>query len=78
MPTTPRHLVSVWNPAYAVDAMDAHVNVLVERARVHRKGALANEDEAQVSVQTTPAAREVQKLRNPADHAEPVSREEGG
>ncbi len=24
----PRHLVSVWNPDYAVDAMDAHVSVL--------------------------------------------------
>lgn len=43
----PRHLVSVWNPAYAVDAMDAHVNVLVERARAHRKGRL---DEDQVHV----------------------------
>jgi hypothetical protein len=31
----PPHLVSVWNPAYAVDAMDAHVAVLVERARPH-------------------------------------------
>ncbi len=48
MPATPRHLVSVWNPAYAVDAMDAHVNVLVERARAHREGALANEDEVHV------------------------------
>lgn len=40
----PRHLVSVWNPAYAVDAMDAHVAVLVERARAHRRGDIAEED----------------------------------
>jgi len=40
----PRHLVSVWNPAYAVDAIDAHVAVLVERARAHRRGEIAEED----------------------------------
>jgi len=46
-PDRPRHLVSVWNPAYAVDAMDAHVGVLVERARAHRRGEIA-EDEVHV------------------------------
>jgi hypothetical protein len=40
----PRHLVSVWNPAYAVDAMDAHVAVLVERARAHRRGDIEEEE----------------------------------
>lgn len=29
----PRHLVDVWNPAYASDAMTAHVGVLLEAAR---------------------------------------------
>jgi hypothetical protein len=46
--THPRHLVSVWNPAYATDAMDAHVNVLVEAARAHRDGRLAHEDDVHV------------------------------
>lgn len=45
--TPARHLVSVWNPAYAVDAMDAHVAVLVERARAHRRGEIS-EDEVHV------------------------------
>jgi hypothetical protein len=39
----PRHLVSVWNPAYAVDAMDAHLSVLVERAPAHRRGEIPEE-----------------------------------
>jgi hypothetical protein len=41
MPSTsaqPRHLLSVWNPSYAIDAMDAHVSVLVDQARRHRRG----------------------------------------
>ena len=46
--TPTRHLVSVWNPAYAVDAMDAHVAVLVERARAHREGHLESEDDVHV------------------------------
>ncbi|MEQ9570180.1 MAG: hypothetical protein RLN75_08325 [Longimicrobiales bacterium] len=46
--TRPRHLVAVWNPAYAVDAMDAHVNLLIERARAHRAGRLESEDEVHV------------------------------
>jgi hypothetical protein len=46
--TPPRHLVSVWNPAYAVDAMDAHVSVLVDRARAHREGRLETEDDVHV------------------------------
>lgn len=45
--TPARHLVSVSNPAYAVDAMDAHVAVLVERARAHRRGEIS-EDEVHV------------------------------
>lgn len=35
--STPRHLVSVWNPAYAVNAMDAHVQVLARQAEVYRE-----------------------------------------
>jgi hypothetical protein len=44
----PRHLVTVWNPAYAVDAMDAHVEVLADRARRHRAGDLTPEEEVHV------------------------------
>jgi len=44
----PRHLVTVWNPAYAVDAMDAHVAVLADRARRHREGDLTPEEEVRV------------------------------
>lgn len=44
----PRHLVAVWNPDYATDAMDAHVNLLIERARAHRDGRLESEDEVHV------------------------------
>ena len=39
-----RHLVSVWNPSYAVDAMDAHVQVLLDRARKSRAGELDEDD----------------------------------
>jgi hypothetical protein len=40
----PHHLVSVWNPSYADDAMERHLAVLLERAR--RPG--ASEDDAYV------------------------------
>lgn len=30
MPLSPRHLVTVWNPAYAADALDAHLRVLLD------------------------------------------------
>lgn len=46
--TRPHHLVSVWNPSYAVDAVDSHVNILVERARAHRDERLASEDDVHV------------------------------
>lgn len=32
-----RHLVSVWNPAYAADAMEAHLQLLLARAREARE-----------------------------------------
>ena len=30
--TLPRHLVTVWNPSYAQDAMDEHLAVLIDWA----------------------------------------------
>jgi hypothetical protein len=33
-----RHLVGVWNPSYAIDAMDATVAMLLEHAAAHRGG----------------------------------------
>jgi len=38
------HLVSVWNPDYAVDAMDAHVNVLLDWASRARENGVDPED----------------------------------
>jgi hypothetical protein len=37
-PETPRHLLTVWNPSYADDAMDQHVRVLLDWAGRHRAG----------------------------------------
>src|SRR4051812_25144064 len=39
-----RHLVGVWNPSYAADAMDATVAMLLARARDFREGKLPEED----------------------------------
>ena len=44
MTTETRHLVSVWNPSYAADAMDATVALLLARARDHREGKIHEED----------------------------------
>ena len=33
-----RHLLGVWNPAYAVDAMDAHLRVLLDSIAAYRAG----------------------------------------
>jgi hypothetical protein len=33
-----RHLVGVWNPSYATDAMDATIGLLLDSARMHRAG----------------------------------------
>ncbi|MGD2067159.1 MAG: hypothetical protein PVI57_00635 [Gemmatimonadota bacterium] len=43
-PSHPLHLVTVWNPAYAVDALEAHVSVLLDLAREHRGGRLDADD----------------------------------
>lgn len=39
-----RHLVGVWNPSYAADAMDATVALLLARARGHRERKIDEED----------------------------------
>jgi hypothetical protein len=39
-----RHLLGVWNPAYAVDAMDAHLRVLLDNIAGFRAGKLKEED----------------------------------
>lgn len=38
------HLVSVWNPSYASDAMDAHLDVLLDWARKRTEGTAEDED----------------------------------
>jgi hypothetical protein len=45
--TGPRHLVTVWNPSYADDAMDEHLGVLLDWVRRHRDGR-AEADEVHV------------------------------
>lgn len=37
---TPRHLVGVWNPSYAADAMSSTVALLLRRVSAHRQGDL--------------------------------------
>ena len=39
-----RHLVSVWNPAYAGDAMEATLEMLLGAVRAYRSGSIAEED----------------------------------
>jgi hypothetical protein len=34
----PRHLLTLWNPAYAADALDEHVRLLVDFAERAREG----------------------------------------
>jgi hypothetical protein len=43
----PRHLLTLWNPSYADDAMDDHLRVLLQWARRHRAGE-AEKDEVHV------------------------------
>jgi len=33
-----RHLLTIWNPAYAADALDAHIRVLLRWAERSRGG----------------------------------------
>jgi len=64
----PRHLVTVWNPAYAVDAMDAHVAVLADRARRHREGDLTPVEEVHVWWgKVRSSRREAERLPHHAD-----------
>jgi len=46
-PSDPRHLLTVWNPAYASDALDEHLRVLLHWAHEHRAGR-ADEDDVYV------------------------------
>jgi hypothetical protein len=39
-----RHLVSVWNPSYEADAMEAHLSVLLDYAARHRRGACEDDE----------------------------------
>ena len=45
--TLPRHLLTVWNPSYASDAMDEHLRVLLHWAGEWKKGE-ANQDDVYV------------------------------
>ena len=39
-----RHLVTVWNPSYAADAMDEHLRILLEWSARARTGAAEADD----------------------------------
>ena len=39
-----RHLLGVWNPSYAADAMDAHLRLLLANTAAFRDGKLPEED----------------------------------
>ena len=39
-----RHLVTVWNPQYAPEAMDQHLGILLDRARRRGEGAAEDGD----------------------------------
>ena len=47
---TPRHLLTVWNPSYAEDALDAHLRVLLRWAERSRDPADAASPEEDVYV----------------------------
>src|SRR5690606_39338373 len=40
----PRHLVTVWNPATADDAMEAHLELLLEQVTRYRRGEVGEDD----------------------------------
>jgi hypothetical protein len=41
---TDRHLLGVWNPSYAADAMDAHLRLLLANIAALRDGRLPEEE----------------------------------
>ena len=41
---TEHHLVTVWNPAYAVDAMEQHLSLLLHLAGQYEKGAIGDDE----------------------------------
>src|SRR5690554_2976788 len=47
MPSSTKHLVAVWNPATAEDAMEAHLELLLELMTRYRRGEVG-EDEVYV------------------------------
>ena len=78
-----RHLVSVWNPSVAIDALDAHAGVLLEQLRAVRQG---KGDEADVYVwwgkvrspnrqQALPHADEVLRMNDESPDDEDDQRE---
>jgi hypothetical protein len=61
-----RHLVSLWNPAYADGAMDAHLRVLLDWIERHRDGK-ADEDDVYVWWARIRSANRQQGLPHDAD-----------
>ena len=67
MDETPQHLVSVWNPSYADDAMDAHLEVLLRLARERDAGTLSDDEVYVWWAKVRSANRE-----DPLPHAEEI------
>jgi hypothetical protein len=65
-PTQPRHLVTVWNPSYADDAMDDHLRVLLGWVRRFRAGE-AEADEVHVWWAKLRSPNRVEPLEHSAD-----------
>lgn len=42
--TPPRHLLTLWNPSYSDDALDTHLQILLEQARAARRGEVDRDD----------------------------------
>lgn len=40
----PRHLVAIWNPSYAADAMQEHLRILVDAAERYRRAEIERDD----------------------------------
>jgi hypothetical protein len=79
--STPSHLLTVWNPAYAEDALDAHLRVLIhllERDDVVGRALGAAFSHADAGWLRGPAPAELRgiaDLRNPAAHFAVVDRD---
>jgi hypothetical protein len=65
--TTPRHLLTVWNPSYADDALDAHLRILLDWAERMQAGSAPEDDVYVWWAKLRSANRDAPKLPHHAD-----------